>query len=243
MTQELTNQVVVNNATSMLQAVGSLAVNPDVDVDKVERLMQIQEKLQAKENEDSFNRVMAEVQSKIGTVLKNKLNKQTNSNYADLQAIVTTVKPIYTSAGMALSFNTIPTEDQSFVRVVCYVTAEGHTRTYEYDSPITDKGIAGKVMMTTQHARGSAISYGRRYLVCLIFNIATDDDDGNSYLSNVEYITEEEEANLIALIEEVGADKAKFLKVLRIDEYGQLPKSKLQGAIKRLEERRKHDAS
>ena len=34
-------------------------------------------------------------------------------------------------------------------------------------------------MMTRTHATATAVTYGRRYLLCMIFNISTEDDDGN----------------------------------------------------------------
>jgi hypothetical protein len=75
----------------------------------------------------------------------------------------------------------------------------------------------------------------------MIFNLDTsDDDDAASYLSNVEYITSDQEATLDSLIEEVDANKEQFLKVLKIDELGQLPASKYDGAVQRLEEKRKN---
>lgn len=183
--------LVVNNATSMLQAIGQMAINPEVDIEKVKALMSIQKDLQDKENQDGFNRILASIQAETVTVTKNKRNDQTNSNYSDLAAIVEMVKPIYSQAGMALSFDTEPTDDKTIVRVVCYVTACGYTAIRRYDSPITDKGVRGTTMMTPQHARGSAISYGRRYITCSIFNIATgDDDDGNGGRSVVDIDSE-----------------------------------------------------
>ncbi|GAG12756.1 unnamed protein product, partial [marine sediment metagenome] len=55
--------VVVSNATTMLEAVGRLAMNPEVDIDKLERIMAMQVSLQERENEASFNRVMSAVQA------------------------------------------------------------------------------------------------------------------------------------------------------------------------------------
>jgi hypothetical protein len=47
--------------------------------------------------------------------------------------------------------------------------------------PADGKGAKGGDVMTRTHAAGSAFSYGQRYLLKLIFNIATgEDDDGNA---------------------------------------------------------------
>jgi len=59
--------------------------------------------------------------------------------------------------------------------------ASGHTRTYSCDMPADGKGAKGNDVMTKTHAAGSAMSYGQRYLLKLIFNVAIgeQDDDGN----------------------------------------------------------------
>jgi hypothetical protein len=48
--------------------------------------------------------------------------------------------------------------------------------------PADGKGARGNDVMTKTHAAGSAMSYGMRYLLKLIFNVAVGvdlDDDGN----------------------------------------------------------------
>ena len=68
------------------------------------------------------------------------------------------------------------------MRVLCYVShSAGHTRTYQCDMPADGKGAKGNDVMTKTHAAGSAASYGMRYLLKMIFNIAIgeDDTDGN----------------------------------------------------------------
>lgn len=206
--------VVVDNATSMLAMIGNMASSPEVDIDKVERLMALQFQMRDRENEAAFNMVMSEVQSEIGVVTKNKHNDQTNSKYADLGAIIEAITPVYTKKGLNLSFDS-GKENEGIIPIICYVSACGHTRTYHYDSPITDKGIKGTTMMTQAHARGSAVSYGRRYLQCMIFNIATIDDDGNQASSNVPLITEEQANSIHSRIDDNDLGMERFIKWLK----------------------------
>jgi hypothetical protein len=206
---------VVNNAVTMLQAIGQMALNPDVEIEKVERLFALQKELQDRENEAAFNDALSKAQAGMHVVTKNKWNDQTSSHYADLGAIVAAITPIYTAQGINLSFDSGKAVD-GMIPITCYVSACGHTREYHYDSPITDKGIKGTVMMTPAHARGSAISYGRRYLTCMIFNIATSDDDGNGGKGSNDgqqqnLITPDQVNEIKALLLEKKKDKASFL--------------------------------
>jgi hypothetical protein len=64
---------------------------------------------------------------------------------------------------------------------VCYVTCAGHTRKYRVDMPADGGGAKGGSVMTKTHAHGSAMTYGQRYLLRAIFNLAIgQDDDGKA---------------------------------------------------------------
>jgi len=94
--------------------------------------------------------------------------------------------------------------------------------------------------MTKTHASGAAFSYGQRYLLKLVFNISTgeSDDDGNSATVTA-HITDDQVSDLVALMEEVGADRDRFLNYLRIDTLAHLPANRLDAAIKALEAKRR----
>jgi hypothetical protein len=92
------------------------------------------------------------------------------------------VRPIYAGHGFALSFNTAEAPGPEQARIVCDVShVGGHTRRYHIDMPVDGKGARGGDVMTKTHAMGSGVSYGMRYLLRMIFNLAIDyDDDGNA---------------------------------------------------------------
>ena len=111
----------------------------------------------------------------------------------------------------------------------------GWSEEHTIELPLDNMGIKGSVNKTGVHATASTRTYARRYLLKEVFNITTSDDvdtDGNL---PAETITEEQVVNIEALIEEVGADHDKFLKVCKVESFDQLPISKYNGAIKRLE--------
>ena len=59
----------------------------------------------------------------------------------------------------------------------------GYTRRYHIDMPADGKGAKGGDVMTRTHATGSAVSYGKRYLLIMIFNLTMGgeyEDDGNA---------------------------------------------------------------
>lgn len=201
----------------ILVMIQSAARDPDADVDKMERLFQLYERQEAKRAEAEFNAAMNAVQRETGRISADATNPQTRSKYASYAALDRALRPIYTQHGLSLSFDEgEPCEGA--VEVLCYVSHEsGHTRTYKKRVPLSDKGIKGNQMMTPTHANASGDSYGMRYLVKKIFNIAIgeDDDDGNT--ASVEVIDAKQVAEIDALLAELGdkVDKKAFIEYLR----------------------------
>jgi hypothetical protein len=159
-----------------------LARDPNASVDKIERLMALWERGEARKAEAAFNAAMSAAQSEMRSVAVDSDNPQTRSRYASYQALDRALRPIYTKHGFGLSFDTGDGAPESFVRMLCYVThGGGHSRTYKADMPADGKGAKGGDVMTKTHAVGAAMSYGMRYLLKMVFNIAVgeDDKDGN----------------------------------------------------------------
>ena len=167
---------------SFFAAMERFAVNPNVDPAKIKQFMDMQEHILDRNAKQAFNASMTKAQNKIELVVAKKVNDQTKSKYANLKEILINTKPVYTEAGFSLMFYEGETTKEDHKRVcVDIMHNEGHTETRYGDFAIQTTGIAGKAMMTQIHGEGSAFSYGRRYLTCMIFNIPTgDDDDGNA---------------------------------------------------------------
>ena len=160
-----------------------LLKDPAVDPEKMERFMAMQERINARAAESEFNAAMTAAQKQMRPVATDSDNPQTRSKYASYEALDRALRPIYTEHNFALSFNTDEAPGPETVRVLCKVThAGGHAERYRLDMPSDGKGAKGGDVMTKTHATGSAVTYGMRYLLKMIFNVAVGegDDDGNS---------------------------------------------------------------
>jgi hypothetical protein len=168
-------------AATIFSIIERAARDQSVDIDKMERLISMQERMQAKAAELDFDNAMAEAQAAMKTVRKDANNPQTRSKYASFAALDKAIRPIYTKHGFSLSFSTADGAPADCVRIVCKVAHRGgHRERPHLDMPTDGKGAKGADVMTKTHAMGSGIMYGRRYLLNMIFNIATGDDDGNA---------------------------------------------------------------
>lgn len=168
--------------SGVLAVISRAAQDPSVDVDKMERLLNMQWQLMDRQASEAYAKAMANVQSEVPAIVKDADNSQTRSKYAKLEQINKVLVPIYTREGFSLSFGTEPSSQEAHLRITCSVAhVGGHTENFAYDLPYDDRGIGGKVNKTGIHASGSTVTYGRRYLTNMIFNLSTtdDDDDGN----------------------------------------------------------------
>ena len=173
---EVSKEVVTRESSSPAEMI-QMAVDNGADLDKLEKLLSLQERWEANEAKKAYNVSMAIVHGKIKSVLKNKNNPQTHSKYADLDSVITQTKDAYTGEGFSVSFYEGENPYEDCVKVCADVThSKGHTITRCYNVPLDGVGIKGNANMTKIHAKGSSTSYGRRYLLCMIFNIPTTDD-------------------------------------------------------------------
>ena len=164
-----------------LSMIERAATNPEVDIEKMDRLLQLHERMEAKQSEQRFANAMCAAQAGMTRVSADAQNPQTRSKYASYGALDRALRPLYSAAGFSLSFDTGDSPKEGHVRILCYVSCEGHTRTHHIDMPSDGKGPQGKSVMSATHATGAASSYGMRYLLKMIFNVAVgeDDNDGN----------------------------------------------------------------
>lgn len=172
----------LRDSAALLQVILTVARDPSIDTAKMESLLSMHERTSARDAEQQFNAAMVAAQSRIGRISADLVNPQTRSQYASYAQLDRHLRPIYTGHGFALSFDEDTDGPDGYVRVLCYVShSAGHTRTYRCDIPADGKGAKGNDVMTKTHAVGSGKSYGKRYLLKDIFNVAVgeDDDDGN----------------------------------------------------------------
>lgn len=215
-----------SDAQSLMDVIGRAASDPMVDIAKMERLVALRRDMLADEAKAAFNAAMTAAQREMHPIAADANNPQTKSRYATYAKLDAALRPIYTAHGFALSFDEGDSPKPEHIRVICYVSHDaGHTRDYHKDMPADGKGAKGGDVMTKTHAAGAAQSYGMRYLLKGIFNVAVgeDDRDGNAPADHGGAITAEQVAWLKTLIDETGADQGKFCAYLKVGSLEEIP--------------------
>lgn len=226
---------------TMMEVIARAASDPNTDVSKLQNLMGLYERIRDYDAKQQFNSAMSDAQAEMRPIAADATNPQTRSNYATYAQLDRALRPIYTRHGFGLSFDTGDAPHEAEVRVLCYVSHKvGHERTYKFDMPADGKGAKGGDVMTRTHAAGSAMSYGQRYLLKAIFNIAVGDgrdDDGNA--ANGGAITEAQRQTLQDLIEKTGADVEKFCAFMKSNSLVDIPAKEFGRAVEALNMKRK----
>lgn len=167
---------------TMLNIIERAARDPSVDIDKLDRLLAMQERVQAKSAQVEFDNALRAAQEEMKAIRTDLDNPQTRSKYASYPQLDKAIRPIYVRHGFAVTFNTGDAPRPDDLRVLATLShRSGHRQDYKIDMPADGKGAKGGDVMTRTHATGAAASYGQRYLYKLMFNLAVGDvdDDGN----------------------------------------------------------------
>lgn len=236
---EAQDATVANYSASLMDVIARAASDPTVDIDKMERLIALQQQVSARDAEMAFNQAMNAAQAEMRPISANASNPQTRSRYATFDKLDRALRPIYTHHGFSLSFDEGDSPKPNHVRVLCYVAHNaGHTRTYHRDMPADGKGAKGGDVMTLTHAAGAAGSYGARYLLKGIWNVAVGDDDtdGNDVTAEHPVSVAQYDA-LQKRVTDVQADEAKFCEYFRISVLSDLPARRFAEALKMLDKK------
>lgn len=237
-------QVSTSDMTSMIER---FVKDPTVDVGKLEKLFDLQERMFKRDAEMAFNQAMRRVQEAMPKIKRDKRNDQTSSNYATLESLNQSIVPVYTGEGFSLSFGTSDCPIADHYRVTCVVShIGGHSRSYQADVPKDINGLKGNANKTPTHAFGSSMSYGRRYVTLLVFNLTlTDEDDDGNGAGSLEYVTADQADTIDSLIKDVSADQVQFygfltkaLKVA-ISKASEIPANSYEYAVNCLNAKRK----
>lgn len=219
-----------------------MAVSQGADLQKLEKLMELQERWEGNQARKAFDAAISSAKAEIKPIVKKREvdfpakngGSRTNYKYEDLAAIADAVDPILAKYG--LSYRHRSKQDGKVLTVTCILShRDGH---FEETSLFAGNDESGN--KNGIQGIGSTATYLQRYTLKLALGLAaTKDDDGQKATAEEPTITEEQVANLEALLSEVGASKAGFLKVCKVEFLDELPASKYKEAMRRLEEKRK----
>jgi hypothetical protein len=165
---------------SIMEIIAAVARDPNVDVARIDALVALKERMEARDAEKVFNAAFAAAMMEMPRVAKRGKKDMKEKGciaYATYEDVDAAIRPIETKHGFARSFATRTSDKPGCIMVLRLTHRAGHSITSErYCRPDPGPG------RNDTQAEGSGESYGRRYLTLAVWNIVTvgADDDANS---------------------------------------------------------------
>ncbi len=181
-------------STAIIRVIERAALNPDVDIEKMERLLQLQERVLDRQALMAYSAAMAAMQTELPSIVER--GQGNNGAYATLEDIVDTVRPIMKKYGFAVSFR-IQTQERGIQVTGVLMHQDGHREETSMMLPADTSGSKNAVQ-----AFGSSTSYGKRYVLCALLNITTrgQDDNGQAAATPIRLVTPFQAGQLQQLI-------------------------------------------
>jgi len=164
------------------EALIAKAIDKNVPVETMERLLAMRRELNAEWAKEAFDRAMSAFQADCPTIEKTKAVKTKSGivayKYAPIESIVSQVKGFLKKHGFSYSTTMELIENGTIkVRVAIKVThAAGHSELTEMTVPLGNKT---DIMSQTQVV-ASAQTFAKRYAFCNAFGILTGDEDSDA---------------------------------------------------------------
>ncbi|RLA39795.1 MAG: single-stranded DNA-binding protein [Gammaproteobacteria bacterium] len=208
----------------------AIAVDQGADLDRLEKLMELQQRWEETEARKAFIIAMTAFRSSVGNITKDKTAH--NSKYASLAHTLNSIKDQLSENGLSHSWKTEQGENQ-LITVICCVTHQmGHQECTSMSANPDTSGSKNSIQ-----AIGSTVTYLQRYTLYAILGLASTEDDNDGGMP-ASYVSSEIALNIQALFEEVGGDEAKFLKNFKAESFGTIPANQAKRAISMLEKKR-----
>lgn len=228
--------VVQDLGGGILNVIARAAADPNVDIDKLERLLEMQERVLARDAKAAYFSALADMQPNLPVIEEHGGIKDRNGNvqstYALWEDVNEAIRPILVQYGFALSFKVRRTEGEIITTGILSHRG-GHSEETELSLPTDTSGSKNAVQ-----AVGSSTSYGKRYTAFALLNITSkgEDDDGDKG-GRPASVNAQQLETLLGLADAVSADKAKFCSIFRVPSLRDLPAKKYDEAVRRLREK------
>jgi hypothetical protein len=201
---------VVATPATLLQ----MAVEQNADIDKLEKLMELQTKWEEREAQRAYVAAMSGFRAECPTIVKTREGH--NSKYAGLAETIDKIKPLLANNGLSHTWKT--NQDNGIISVTCCVThVQGHSECTTLEAGADTSGSKNNIQ-----AMGSTISYLERYTLYAILGLASGDDDGQAP-EPIEKITDEQALELEAMITDNDIDtkrvKAWMAQTLKVNSF------------------------
>src|SRR5690606_26498677 len=194
--------VVQAESATILQVIQRAAADPQCDIEKMERLMQMHERFQSRQAEQQYAEALAAMQQELPSIAErgDAANRYTYALWEDINEAL---KPILAKHGFALSFR-IPRNDKGVEVEGVLSHRAGHSERTSILLPADTSGNKNAVQ-----AVASSVSYGKRYTAGALLNFTTHGEDDDAFTATAPALITEAQAKQLKSLLEKCSEKAQ----------------------------------
>lgn len=208
------------------------AVESNADIDKLERLMGLQERWEKQNSRKRFLEAMAEFQRTCPDILK--LKKAHNSSYAPLGDIVAQIREPLADCGLSYRFEQ---DHNNGITVKCIVShLDGHSETTQMTAGADTSGSKNAIQ-----AIASTVTYLSRYTLTAALGIVTADADLDGRLPQDTSMVANADQKILEVMSSRNQTEADFFvwasKVLKknVNSFDDISEEQTQWFLRKLE--------
>jgi hypothetical protein len=194
----------------------SLAIEKGLDIDKIEKMLVLQEKWDATQARKAYYVAMAAFKAEPLEIEKDRHVKfqttkgVTEYDHATLGNVINQINGGLSKYGLSAAWELA--QDKTQVTVTCRIShALGHSESTSLTAGLDDTGGKNVIQQL-----GSTISYLERYTVMALTGTASkfQDDDGKVTDKVIELITDVQKAFIVDLLKTKGITEGRWVKYL-----------------------------
>lgn len=237
-TVEPSVQMAQTETAAIIGMIERAATNPNVDVEKFARLLEMRERVEAQFAKKAFNAAISRAKGEIGPIFKDKLvdfstqRGRTNYRFEGFDSVARAVDPVLNRYGLSYRFRA--TQSGGKLSLTCILShADGYSEETTLEASEDTSGNKNAIQ-----AVGSAATYLQRYTLKLALGLATSLDDDAQAVSRSEpetgVISEEQATRLRELCRKVGTPDAEtaLARYFNVTDIADLPSNVYDRAVK-----------
>lgn len=218
-----------NQPRSLIQVIAQAVADPRCDVEKMRALFELQKDIEDRQRAQIAGSAMSRLQAEIPPMTK--MGQAKNSKFAKYEDIMVVMRPLLDKYGFSISFDEVAATDKTITFVMDVTHEDGHVISKRLTVPIdvASKNREGVGIRPAIQDSGSTVSYARRFLLKMHFNIVETDEDTNG--ENRKPLTDDEAKDLeTAAKDAYGPDFNRFLVYMHVGEVKEILKVDLKKA-------------
>jgi len=236
------SELIEKKETALELALAHVIQNPkDIDIEKLEKMLDLQERILNKKAESEYNVAMAAFQRECPVIVKkkkvdftSKTGNRTKYDYAPFDEIVAQVKPLLAKHGLTYSFRT--EYDNSSMSMICIISHDGgHKQEYCAKFP----KLHDDQRMNEFQRTKSAITYAKRAVFENALGIAVADEDDDARRSSEVGVTDLQIETIRNLLLKTDSNLDQFLKFLRCESLESMSELDYKRAVVALNQKAK----